>query len=968
MFSLGEIDGLERQLKGALAALNKKKIRDVTLIEAVDDAAVWPEVFDKLKPIAPTADLDRLIARVPVFVCAVAAEIGFRFEGVGTEYWAKLGDALGLTITIAQRAKIGEAFESIATRYKISRPSLSTFSDHFSIMSWPIANALLPIDLIGPVTRLLARAPLAALPGPGRAINFPSLRAWASAAEGARLTDWLRFEAPTGRVLDALLAENRGSIISEASYTRLREAIATKPEASFSARAARIRIRSAKPTTPAEYTLGRLSLSRDTSAMRMFATWPALSPALFDEARMTARAAGWRPRLWGAGSLLHPDTALSVGPFLLALEKTPSDDDPAYPGAADVFGAGSDAAAALTARTIDWNAITLFDPNEDRTQAEQRFGVLTGKSGFAWIASKAGGAQLDGLRRLGITCGYIVYEANLESPADRVILNREGLINAQSRLLLARHPFDAICAPQGVVRPDRPFLLYNEVDDTDAKAEPQRMGAGSRIAAISGLAGRPSLRSEVASPAETDIAALTLFERDGLFEAIVERRLQLRVESRLPLTEVPITAELEIGGRLVARGRDRLPRLPVTVPSTSSLLTPLYDDRIRSKLLEVGRGSLRISIGRSIGLQVNLERPAALVEWTDGKPKLVGGNFETTLVTATAHQPHRFQPVAAIEPPIRGAAVFGFKLADGRIADPVQLLTSNTFDLSDLTAHFADDVGSRRMFESGRGVGDIARARVAWARGLCNSLSAIATKTRVVRQFEEPLVVNLCGRSWLLAEQLTRSSTSDPHDALWQIAVERGLTTVPGGLAPSDKAVFARAFRRCAKLFDPEWPLVNTTPLDGKMDDALNAAFTEAVVELHGKGLLRDVDEEDCDFGSPSEDWEQAAADALKVIWRPALAKLLAPSEGAGQLTRRPYYDLSVAELAEDLAAWTKKWALPRGLLDPEAAAGALQLWLSPAACDDVDSVVHILATDPFVSRATRYVALRFGAENNKAN
>ncbi|ESY18277.1 MULTISPECIES: hypothetical protein [unclassified Mesorhizobium] len=967
MFSLGEIDGFERQLRMALVTLNKKKIRDVTLIEAVDDAALWPEAFDRLQPIAPTADLNRLIARVPLFVCAVAAEIGFRFEGVGTEYWAKLEEAFGLAITMAQRAKIGEAFDTIAARYKISSPSVSAFSSHFSIIAWPIANALLPIDLIGPVTRLLARAPVAALPGTGRAINFPSLRAWASAVEGARLTDWLRFEAPTGRVLDALLAENRGSIISDASYARLRDAIGAKPEAFLAAKAARLRARIAKTTIRAEQTPGRLTLSNDSSVLRLFVTWPSLPPVLLEEARATARAAGWRPRLWGVGGLLHPDNALSAGPFELALKAVPANDDPAYPGAADVFGVGSDAAAALAARLIDWNQNLLFDPNSDRTRAEQRFDVLTGTSGFVWIATKAGGIMLDGLRRLGGAGGYTVYEANLAYSDHRAILEREKLLSAQSRSFLSRHPLDAIGAPQGVVRPHRPFLLYSAERDPDEQFKPQHLRAGERIPAVSGLAGRPGLRSEAASPGETGVADLILFERDAAFEAFIERRLQLRVESRLLLTDITITAELEIGGRLIARGRDCLTTLPMTVPSASPLLAPLYEDRIRAKLLEAGHGSLRISIARSITLQINLERPAASVEWVDGTPELVGGDFETELVTATAHHPHRFARASAIELPSRGAAAFGLKLADGRIADPIQLFTSNTFDLGDFTAHFGEDVGSRRMFDRGRGVGDIARARVAWARARCISLSAIAAKTRIVRQFEEPLVISLCGRSWSLAEQATLSSTSDPHAALWHIALERGLATVPESTTEYDRDIFARSFRRHAKLLDPEWPLVNAEPIDGAMDEALNAAFSESVIELHEKRALLDVDEDDCDFGSPAEDWERAAADALRATRRPALARLLAPSEGGRQLDRRSYGDLSVAELAEDLVAWTKKWALPRGQLNPEAAAGALHLWLSPAACDDVDVAVHAMAADPFVSRALRYAALRFSAETVEA-
>jgi hypothetical protein len=143
----------------------------------------------------------------------------------------------------------------------------------------------------------MARAPVAALPGSGRSINLASLRAWASAAEGKRLVDWLRFQAPTTRALTALLTENRRGGLSQASYKRLRDAIAAEPEAFFAARAARLRARPAKPTTSADQTLGRFSLKYDASGLRMFVSWPALPPALFDDARATARSAAWRPRL-----------------------------------------------------------------------------------------------------------------------------------------------------------------------------------------------------------------------------------------------------------------------------------------------------------------------------------------------------------------------------------------------------------------------------------------------------------------------------------------------------------------------------------------------------------------------------------------------------------------------------------------------------------------------------------------------
>ena len=121
MLSLTEIDALERQLKASIVALNKKKVAEVTLIEAVDDAMLWPQPFDDMAPIAPSHNLDNLMTRAPLLVCAIAAEIGFRFEGVGTVFWAKFSDALDLPVTMTQRQRVAEA-----QRDRIQQP----FLDH----------------------------------------------------------------------------------------------------------------------------------------------------------------------------------------------------------------------------------------------------------------------------------------------------------------------------------------------------------------------------------------------------------------------------------------------------------------------------------------------------------------------------------------------------------------------------------------------------------------------------------------------------------------------------------------------------------------------------------------------------------------------------------------------------------------------------------------------------------------------
>lgn len=958
MPSLGDIDGYEKRLRTAIIALNKRKVAGPTLVEVVDESELWPDGFEKHAPFIDGLTTSKLLDRAPLFLCAIAAEIGFRFEGVGTEYWNKLSAALGAPVTMADRARFAEIFAAIAEKYGLSRPSQSAFSAHFSIISWPIANALLPLDLLGPVTRLLARAPATALPGPGRTVNFASLRAWASAAEGARLVDWLRFEAASERVLTALLNENRGGGISAVSYARLHDAVARSSEAFFAARAARQRAKRTKTTAVTVESLGRLTLARDPTGLKLFATWPALPGELSDEAKVIARAAGWRPQLWGAGARLHSDTGLGDGPFALTHTHVPRADQPAYIDAAAVFGEGSSIAAALAGRSIDWNEMLLFDVNDDRTRGEQRFAPFDAPIGPAWIATRADMTALDQLRQIGTVAGYRIYEANLTSDAERAILTKEGLLAAKDRALVARHPIDAITAPQSVVRPGRPFIVYRPGPPV-AFDDVQRLQLGDRSGYAAGVIGQPRLRCDPVLDSDPSPAKLSLLERDSAFSALVERRLQLRVESPHAFKNIPITAELEISGKLIVRCVAEIDEVPITIDQNAELLKPLYANAVRERLLESGIGTLRFSIGRLATIEMQLNRPIGAVDWSTNPPTLMDAAAETELVCAAATAPHRFTPANDVTAPERGAVGFALRFTDGRLADPMNLLASPNFNLGDFAAAFTRDLGSRQLRDGGRGSGELARARIAWSRAQYGTLQALAAKSRVVHQFVDPLVHNLCGRPWHDREQEDNVPRSDPHEALYLVALEQGLASLPEGAPVRYAPDFAEAFAVHARLLDPDWPLGRPVPLDGTMDDALNLGFSDAVTTIQSRGELAGVDPDDCDFGSPEEAWATAAEEAVRRIRRSRLARLIAPSEGGRQLRDRFYNHVGIAEMAEDLAAWTRAFALPRGQLTPEAAAGALQLWLSPAACDALDAAMRVLVNDPFVARATRYAAIR---------
>jgi hypothetical protein len=955
---LGDIEAYEGRLRDAIVTFNKKRVPGVTLVEVVDEAALWPDAFEDAQPFLTGHQLSALLDRSPLLLCAIAAEIGFRFEGIGTEYWNKLAVAFGISITLADRAKFGDVFRVTADKFGLSRPSESAFSAHFSIISWPIANALLPLDLVGPVTRLLARAPSTALPGPGRTANFASLRAWASAGEGARLVDWLRFEAASERVLNALLTENSSGGISAVSYSRLHNAVTRSSEAFFAARSARQRARWNKGARVAPQNSGRLTLTKDLTGLRLFATWPSLSGELIDEARIMARAAGWRPQLWGAGARLHSDTALGDGPFALAHSDVPPGDQAAYGDAATVFGEDSAIAAALAGRSIGWNEFLLFDVNDERTRGEQRFAPFDFGTAHAWIACRGEMTALDRLRFIGTIAGYRVFEASLADDIARTILGKEGLLASKDRSLAARHPIDAITAPQSVVRPDRPFTIYRLGPPINAD-EPQRLRNGERVGQTGTASEQPWLRCEAAQEPDDVPVNLSLFERDRAFSALLERRLQLRIESGHALRAVPLTVELEIRGKLIVRCIDELGELPVTIDQHSPLLKALYSDAVCTRLLESGAGTLRFSVGRLASIEVPLAQPKGAIDWSTTPPTLIDTDSSADMTCATATAPHRFVPVTEVVRPERGAVGYVFRFSDGRFADSMNLLATPSFNLGDFAAGFGSEFGSRRLSDGGRGSGDLARARVAWSRAQCGTLQALAAKSRVVRQFEDPLIYNLCGREWWDREQEDRTSRSDPHEALYLVALEQGLASLPDGVPERYVDEFAEAFAIRARHLDPEWPLERPAPRDDAMDDALNLSFSDAVNALQARGSLAGIDPDDCDFGSPEDAWASAAEEALRRIRRSYLARLIAPDEGGRQLRDRFYSHIGIAEMAEDLAAWSRTFALPRGQLTAEAAAASLQLWLSPAACDALDATMRVLVNDPFVARATRYAAIR---------
>lgn len=945
----------ESRLTAHLRKAAKARGGDATsLLEIVDEAALWSDPFEELTPVIRNLSFEALITDYPALACCAATEVGFRFEGVGTVFWARFEELIGSTIPVARRSMLASAFSDLAKQFPIQRPAESGFNEQFSIIAWPIANALMPVEVAAPLARLLARGPTWGGSFPARRSDLSTLRAWARTWEGLRLSEWLHNENVATRVIAAILGDNSQGTLNEASFRRITTAYARQAEAFFALREAKRRRRADAAKATTEAAEGLLSLRRIGGHFALTVAWPPLPPPLLETARAQASGQAWRPRLWGMGSPLHYDQALGSLPILLNISSLPAPDLPAFPAADETFGSDSPVADALRGRVVDWASPLVFLLDPTSNIADRANLPLPGEVGEVWLLGPLG--ETTNLAVIGEVAGRAIRRADLARPDDRQTLQALGLtagqISSGGLRRLARHPVDAMALRKGQVRPAFPFCSFDETTLQIGKlARNERFAVGN----IEGT------RELVATSAPVDpdpgSPEVFVFERQSAFDALLEQRLLVRIDSSLGAAEWPVEAMIVSGDEILAFARETVKQDGHGISTGTTLLRTLQAEHVRARLLELGSGTLHLRVSNHPWEKIPLARIEGEVDWDAADPSrtVAGANG---VVMASPAKAHLFEPAPVIEVPPSGASVYAVRLDDGRLASPALILANDRFDLGDLSTNFSDLTGTRQLIAEGRGVLDLARARRAWASGLCRSMASVGTRVRVVRQFEDPLVTALCGTHWADLERKGAFHVN-PAAVLFRAIIASGAVGIPEELDTQDLDRFEKAFTELIGAACPRWP---ETDLDEEAaDTALNAAFEAALVAAHAEDRHLLLDAEDFDFGAPGESWRSASDEAQLSSMGSPLLGLIAPGRGAKALARHPFVAADLAEVASFLADWTTAWCLPRSHISKDLACSSLQVWLSPGAAD-TDLAIRQMARDTFLARAVRYVALRMAA------
>lgn len=195
-------DDWQARLEGQFRSLADRRAGGRTVF-ALEHGLTVDEVDELRKTVASTFHSRSERARHWLPMVVHAAEVAYEYDG--DEFWQSFdGVTPGWDSTQTSRQDVRQAFQRFAAEYRGPTPH-GRWADWFTIICWPIANAILPTDL----QRQLARALYIAGPGLGQRIdNIDELGRYvaASAWEGSDRFQQLR-EQPTflGQIAFALL-------------------------------------------------------------------------------------------------------------------------------------------------------------------------------------------------------------------------------------------------------------------------------------------------------------------------------------------------------------------------------------------------------------------------------------------------------------------------------------------------------------------------------------------------------------------------------------------------------------------------------------------------------------------------------------------------------------------------------------------------------------------------------------------
>ena len=963
----------EAELDARFTALRAgRATADVYAIEHDLDAERLQEIADRFGRLAASTPVAAVRA-APLCAIVLAAETGYRFEGLWAGFWPHFEDSISAAFEPAAREALSEAHASAATRFGLKRPAPTPFARHFRHIAWPLANALVPRQLhAGLAAAIRDVVLLGRLPDDDAQLER-ALRAAARRTGGERLNEWFEDAARAVLVTRALLDASEttapkgmeGTTANDAAKDgghegpsrQVRERLLADIMRSAAARGpireAWSAVRSARrPISPA-----RLWWREDHGALLLAAAVPGTGGAQvkldeLDRARLRKAAAEL--------SLVPPSALAPDEPLLLVrLAGTAlfgETDAPLPVRADDVRVVASEALPSHAALTLlhsggmhVYRLDTACPQAADWVDARGR--PLEEERG------RIGGLALD----LGTTyASGVPLALNGVSPC-RVRFARD--------MRAENGPSDdrmGVAAPDGYEVSDGPVALAMAWPGT-VRLEPWRREDASSDLAIT-----------IVDPAShLPVVGIAVEPVEPTLEDVADGTFGFEIGAAMAIENLPVRATLRVPGRPPIEAEAILPRVPTRLRSDD----PLLADMVAALATALpASATLRLDLGVE-RTTLELQRRDVVTTWhrtPDGwLAERHRGEGEPT-VRSDVLSVDENAPLAAPGGPASGDAARLLFLADdvaaGLVVTPTSLRGFGETAAPLLPAH-------RRFATAGTLAGLEGEIEMSLRWRLADAVNPLGhlARARAAAHGVQAVLTTLCGPAWaalerrtvvrgavglataLAAEAMQRDmleATAMREEAIW--------TGVP--LQAEDELrlerLLAQALRPLLRSAADGSPWTIDAAMAERMDFAIGEAWNTLNSEREARGAIP----LDADPGNTPADWNDALAAARAAIAREDLLAMILPADLRHTLRDLDYDAASPAAVAASIAASRVDRGSQRGEgveLSADALANALLMWLAPRAFARLEwrPLARVLLGDRMTARALRYAALRMGAE-----
>ncbi len=917
-------------------------------------------------------------------------EVGYRYQGTGTDFWPKVDETLGVSLGHSDRTDISELFSRLAQQYGFATPSRSDWAVAYNHIAWPIRNALAPLEIHKPLLVALGKVLASGTPLREDELLISKLVSIADGLWSRRLRDWLEDNRLAVELSKALLAPDEGQGWFEPSVVaRIGNDLRKDPDAAIALRRAkRLVSKERRPSSPSVEASRYGIVIADGQVTGLYLNGPLLSDADLHHV-MSGALASWEIEAEGAdqlqpiksfltGGVIHlgqPMKPLSTGPLSMRSYGERLDDAPGLlkalqPTPSSIFSwNGSDGLfpAVMAGQPISSESKVIY-LNWDAADRPLEYVQLPCWEGCsAYLVDPLNKASNRLLQDFGLsaedTAPITFSSGTTISNLSNVMTYVEGVpiycrVNAQLLSAEVRNS-EGISVSSGrfekgeVFRLDFPAGSYklsleagDDVQDVNISIVPQSRDASFRIyvdppsATIDDLVSDTLsivLRSEFALHGIEGLAWIT---RDG------------------QTVNTPIPFKIDVPGRLDA---------------SSTLIS------------ELKRLALASANMAPIDIQIQL-KGLGHYSWR------LAREFRrlTYLPNARNWQDEHGNPVAGI----RGADIAAPLLLVDNLsaktdyditslwipeASPWEAISSAVVEAPSVIRmgnhHSADPVGSARAvrgINGSPGFITLLSSYLAWRTAEPSNLMASHQAGVISGQLEKALVESFCGGEWRKIENSGEGFHRNSYSELSRICIGRQIAT--GKRFPQlNKAENATLHLELTHSFSNVAPDLSALLADGaefeELDYAINDAYAKLSRDRESAGAATF---EELDIFNDDKTWQKAIRDAVAAAKRPAFQPLLLPSSRWKTLSSLRYQNGGLDDVVEQLVACHmdalrspgKQW------IDSKEIRIGLQLWMSPRevlkTSGSEEALVKLLS-DRQTSRAIRYAALRIRAEKSRS-